>query len=122
MNSLAEFCSSIRTHVVLVKVDRIIKLDMLVRRSIRTLHFEHSALQHRQFRQARSEIRLGICNFSDPEIGDPLAAAVARGVNVELIADQVDDSQKPDEQAELTTLIGEGVSVHLRNSVFPLEL
>jgi hypothetical protein len=46
-------------------------------------------------------------------------AAVARGVNVEVIADQADYSQKPDEQAELTTLIGEGVSVHLSNSVFP---
>jgi phosphatidylserine/phosphatidylglycerophosphate/cardiolipin synthase-like enzyme len=68
---------------------------------------------------ARSEIRLGICNLSDPQIGDALAAAVARGVNVEVIADQADYSQKPDEQAEQTTLIGEGVSVHLRNSVFP---
>jgi phosphatidylserine/phosphatidylglycerophosphate/cardiolipin synthase-like enzyme len=68
---------------------------------------------------ARSEIRLGICNLSNPQIGDALAAAVARGVNVEVIADQADYSQKPDEQAELTTLFGEGVSVHLSNSVFP---
>ncbi len=28
---------------------------------------------------ARSEIRLGICNLSDPQIGDALAAAVAPG-------------------------------------------
>jgi phosphatidylserine/phosphatidylglycerophosphate/cardiolipin synthase-like enzyme len=68
---------------------------------------------------ARIEIRLGICNLSDPQIGDALAAAVARGVNVEVIADQADYSQKPDEQAKLTTLIGECVSVHLSNSVFP---
>ena len=50
---------------------------------------------------ARSEIRLGICNLSDPQIGDALAAAVARGVKVEVIADQADYWQKPDEQAEL---------------------
>jgi phosphatidylserine/phosphatidylglycerophosphate/cardiolipin synthase-like enzyme len=68
---------------------------------------------------ARSQIRLGICNLSDPLIGDALAAAVARGVNVRVIADQGDYAQKPDEQAELATLIGEGVSVHLSNSVFP---
>ena len=68
---------------------------------------------------ARSEIRLGICNLSDPQIGDALAAAVARGVNVKVIADQADYTQKPDEQAELATLIGEGVSVHLSNPVFP---
>ena len=68
---------------------------------------------------ARSEIRLGICNLSDPQIGDALAAAAARGVNVEVIADQADYAQKPDEQAELATLIGEGVSVHLSNPVFP---
>jgi cardiolipin synthase A/B len=68
---------------------------------------------------ARSEIRLGICNISDPQIGDALAAAVARGVNVEVIVDQADYQAKPDEQAELATLIGEGVSVHLSNAVFP---
>jgi cardiolipin synthase A/B len=68
---------------------------------------------------ARSEIRLGICNLSDPLIGDALAAAVARGVSVKVIADQADYAQKPDERAELATLIGEGVSVHLSNPVFP---
>jgi cardiolipin synthase len=68
---------------------------------------------------ARSEIRLGICNLSDPQIGDALADAVARGVNVKVIVDQADYSQKPDERAELATLIGEGVSVHLSNPVFP---
>jgi len=34
---------------------------------------------------ARSEIRLRICNLSDPQIGGALAAAAARGVNVEVI-------------------------------------
>jgi cardiolipin synthase A/B len=73
----------------------------------------------RAINAARSEIRLGICNLSDPQIGAALAAAVARGVNVKVIADQADYAQKPAEQAELTTLIGEGVSVHLSNPVFP---
>ena len=40
----------------------------------------------------------------------PLAAAVARGVNVEVIADHDDYYNKPDEQAELTTLIREKAS------------
>jgi len=44
----------------------------------------------RAINAARSEIRLGICNLSDPQIGDALAAAVARGVNVEVIADHDD--------------------------------
>ena len=68
---------------------------------------------------ARSTIRLGICNLSDPQIGAALAAAAARGVNVEVIADHDDYYNKPEEQAELATLMGNGVSVHLSNSVFP---
>jgi cardiolipin synthase A/B len=68
---------------------------------------------------ARSEIRLGICNLSDAQIGDALAAAVARGVTVSVIVDQADYKQKPDEQAELATLVAEGVSVHWSNPVFP---
>jgi cardiolipin synthase len=68
---------------------------------------------------ARSQIRLGICNLSDPQIGDALAAAVARGVNVRVIADHADYMNKPEERAELATLSEEGVSVHLSNSVFP---
>ena len=68
---------------------------------------------------ARFEIRLGICNLSDPQIGDALAAAVEHGVNVEVIADHDDYYNKPEEQAELATLVEEGVSVHLSNSVFP---
>ncbi len=52
---------------------------------------------------ARSQIRLGICNLSDPQIGDALAAAVARGVNVRVIADHADYMNKPEERAELTT-------------------
>jgi cardiolipin synthase A/B len=68
---------------------------------------------------ARFEIRLGICNLSDPQIGAALAAAVGRGVNVEVIVDHNDYYDKPDEQAELATLMAEGVSVHLSNAVFP---
>ena len=41
------------------------------------------------------------------------------GSTSKVIADQADYCNKPDEQAELATLIGEGVSVHLSNSVFP---
>ena len=48
-----------------------------------------------------------------------LAAAVARGVSVEVIADHNDYANKPEEQAELATLMGEGVLVHLSNTVFP---
>ncbi len=68
---------------------------------------------------ARSKIRLGICNLSDPQIGDALAAAVARGVDVRVIVDRADYAQKPDERAELATLVAEGVTVHLSNPVFP---
>ena len=68
---------------------------------------------------ARSEIRLGICNLSDPQIGAALAAAVARGVDVRVIVDRADYDAKPPERAELATLIGQGVSVHLSNAVFP---
>ncbi len=68
---------------------------------------------------ARSEIRLGICNISDPEIGNALGAAVARGVNVEVIVDQADYQAKPPEQAEVAQLLADHVSVHLSNSVFP---
>ena len=55
---------------------------------------------------ARSEIRLGICNLSDPQIGDALADAVVRGVNVKVIVDQVDrgsasrGASPPDHAAE----------------------
>jgi cardiolipin synthase len=68
---------------------------------------------------ARSEIRLGICNLSDPQIGDALAAAVARGVDVKVIVDQADYHAKPAEQQEIAILIGQHVSVHLSNAVFP---
>jgi phosphatidylserine/phosphatidylglycerophosphate/cardiolipin synthase-like enzyme len=73
----------------------------------------------RAINAARSDIRLGICNLSDPQIGDALAAAAVRGVKVEVIADQDDYDNKPEEQAELATLMGEGVSVHLSNPAFP---
>jgi cardiolipin synthase len=73
----------------------------------------------RAINSARSEIRLGICNLSDPQIGDALAAAVARGVSVRVIVDQADYHAKPVEQQEIATLIGQHVSVHLSNAVFP---
>ena len=68
---------------------------------------------------AKSTIRLGICNISDPEIGDALAAAEARGVQVRVIVDQADYHAKPPEQVEVASLLAGGVSVHLSNPVFP---
>jgi phosphatidylserine/phosphatidylglycerophosphate/cardiolipin synthase-like enzyme len=68
---------------------------------------------------ARSDIRLGICNISDRQIGDALGAAEARGVNVEVIVDQADYHDKPDEQVEIARLLAQQVSVHLSNPVFP---
>jgi phosphatidylserine/phosphatidylglycerophosphate/cardiolipin synthase-like enzyme len=68
---------------------------------------------------ARSEIRLGICNLSDPQIGNALANAVARGVDVRVIVDQADYHAKPAEQQEIARLIDRGVTVHLSNAVFP---
>ncbi|MDR3633059.1 MAG: phospholipase D-like domain-containing protein [Isosphaeraceae bacterium] len=68
---------------------------------------------------ARSTIRLGICNISDPQIGAALGAAVARGVNVEVIVDQADYHAKSAEQAEVASLLAQGVAVHLSNPVFP---
>jgi cardiolipin synthase len=68
---------------------------------------------------ARSAIRLGICNLSDPQIADALAAAAARGVDVKVIVDQGDDLAKPAEQAVVARLISGKVSVHLSNPVFP---
>jgi len=73
----------------------------------------------RAINSARSTIRLGICNLSDPQIGDALAAAVARGVDVRVIVDQADYHAKPPEQQEVASLIARGVSVHLSNPVFP---
>ena len=76
----------------------------------------------RAINAARSQIRLGICNLSDAQIGDALAAAVARGVNVRVIADQADYAQKPDERAELTTLIGRRRLSSPEQSGLPPEL
>jgi phosphatidylserine/phosphatidylglycerophosphate/cardiolipin synthase-like enzyme len=73
----------------------------------------------RAINSARSQIRLGICNLSDPQIGDALAAAVARGVNVRVIADRADYQDAPAERAELARLTEQHVKVHLSNSVFP---
>jgi len=68
---------------------------------------------------ARSEIRLGICNLNDPQIGDALAAAVARGVDVRVIVDRADYDAKPAEQQEVAQLIAQHVDVDLSNPVFP---
>lgn len=68
---------------------------------------------------AKSSIRLGICNISDPEVGDALAAAETRGVRVRVIVDRADYLAKAPEQAEVDGLLRRGVSVHLSNPVFP---
>jgi phosphatidylserine/phosphatidylglycerophosphate/cardiolipin synthase-like enzyme len=73
----------------------------------------------RAITSARSEIRVGICNLSDPEIGDALIAAVARGVRVRVIVDRDDYLAKPPEQEEVGRLRAGGVEVHLSNPVFP---
>src|SRR4051812_5657733 len=54
---------------------------------------------------ARSSIRLGICNISDPEVGDALAAAEARGVQVRVIVDRADYDAKAPERAEVDRLL-----------------
>lgn len=68
---------------------------------------------------ARSEIRIGICNLSDPEIGDALIAAVGRGVGVRVIVDRADYLAKAPERAEVDRLVAGGVQVRLSNPVFP---
>ncbi len=68
---------------------------------------------------ARHTIRLGICNLSDPGIGDALAAAVSRGVDVKVIIDRADYDNKEPERIEIAQLISQGVNVHISNSVFP---
>jgi cardiolipin synthase A/B len=67
---------------------------------------------------ARSMIRLGICNLSDPIVGQALAQAAARGVDVEVIVDRDDYAANSDEQALLAQLATEGVQVHLSNPTF----
>ncbi|HEV3168146.1 MAG TPA: phospholipase D-like domain-containing protein, partial [Isosphaeraceae bacterium] len=67
---------------------------------------------------ARQQIRLGICNLSDPIIGQGLANAVARGVNVQVIVDRADYLAKPSEQVVLAQLAAEGVAIHLSNPIF----
>ncbi|WP_406698525.1 phospholipase D-like domain-containing protein [Singulisphaera sp. Ch08] len=68
---------------------------------------------------AKSEIRVGICNFSDPELVDALLAARARGVNVRVILDRADYLAKPPEQQQAARLTAGGVQVRLSNPVFP---
>jgi phosphatidylserine/phosphatidylglycerophosphate/cardiolipin synthase-like enzyme len=67
---------------------------------------------------AHRQIRLGICDLSDPIIGQALADAVARGVEVQVIVDRDDYASNPDEQALLARLATEGVEVHLSNPIF----
>lgn len=67
---------------------------------------------------AHDEIRLGICNLSDPIIGQALVDAVDRGVNVRVIVDRQDYDNKLAERVLLTHLAAEGVSIHLSNAVF----
>jgi phosphatidylserine/phosphatidylglycerophosphate/cardiolipin synthase-like enzyme len=73
----------------------------------------------RAIASARREIRIGICNLSDPEVGDALIAAVGRGVGVRVIVDRADYLAKPPEQQEVDRLRAGGVDVHLSNPVFP---
>lgn len=68
---------------------------------------------------ARSQIRLGICNLSDPIIANALAAAVARGVKVQVIVDRADYDAKAGEREVIASLMTRNVPVHLSNSVFP---
>lgn len=67
---------------------------------------------------ARHQIRLVICNLSDPAIGAALAAAEERGVNVRIIVDRNDEAANPAEQALLAELAAHGVKVHLSNPIF----
>ncbi len=67
---------------------------------------------------ARREIRLGMCNLSDPIVGQALANASARGVEVQVLVDRTDYAANPDEQALLAQLAAEGVEVHLSNPIF----
>ncbi|MFO0956319.1 MAG: phospholipase D-like domain-containing protein [Isosphaeraceae bacterium] len=73
----------------------------------------------RAIASARSQIRVGICNLSDPQVGDALIAAVSRGVRVRIIVDRADYLAKPPEQAEVARLLAAGVQVRLSNPVFP---
>lgn len=68
---------------------------------------------------ARSEIRVGICNYSDPELIDALISAEARGVKVRVILDRADYQAKPPEQEQAARLLSAGVQVQLSNPVFP---
>jgi phosphatidylserine/phosphatidylglycerophosphate/cardiolipin synthase-like enzyme len=73
----------------------------------------------REIAAARRDIRVGICNLSDPRVGDALIAAVARGVRVRVIVDRADYLAKAPEQVEVQRLRDGGVEVHLSNPVFP---
>lgn len=67
---------------------------------------------------ARRQIRLGICNLSDPVVGQALADAAARGVDVRVLVDRNDYEANPGERELLATLAAQGVAVHLSNPVF----
>ena len=70
---------------------------------------------------ARHRIRLGICNFDDPIIGDALIAAAGRGVRVQVIVDRSVYLTNPAEQALVDRLTAAGVAVHLSNPIFQLS-
>ncbi len=70
---------------------------------------------------ARRQIRLGICNFDDPTIGDALIAAAGRGVHVEVIVDRSVYQANPAERDLMARLSAAGVAVHLSNPIFRLS-
>lgn len=67
---------------------------------------------------ARQQIRLTICNLSDPIVGAALAEAAGRGVDVRVIVDRNDYDATPAERTLLTQLATQGVSIHLSNPIF----
>ncbi len=70
---------------------------------------------------ARRQIRLGICNFDDPIIGDALIAAAGRGVRVQVIVDRSVYLTNPAERDLMARLTAAGAAVHLSNPIFRLS-
>ena len=67
---------------------------------------------------ARKQIRLGICNFDDPTIGDALIAAVQRGVRVRLILPLTPRNNSSND-AGIALLASNGVQVHVTIGQYP---
>jgi cardiolipin synthase A/B len=67
---------------------------------------------------ARRDIRLVICDLSDPIIGQALIQAEQRGVDVRIIVDRNDYATNPDERELLATLSAQGIQVHTSNPLF----